>query len=194
MKGYPLVRPFLYFDRSTSTSLLRLAYFDLCTSTFCEIWTSYWSRRTGRSTVLVEVQKRSKIWKWSKYRKGRTDAYPYKRTWTFSQKTSSGSRSRELFMIECCVINSVRSRTSVLLSGPLVRFDATRGSFIFYRLVWIMMNFLRQRHSTRHYRAEPVSRTDQLSLSYSILIFSAIRALRVFYFRVHSREQHEPMF
>ena len=31
--GYTLVRPFLYFDLSTSKSLLRLAYFDSFTST-----------------------------------------------------------------------------------------------------------------------------------------------------------------
>jgi len=34
--------------------LLRPLYFDLCTSTFCQIWISYWSRSMGRSTVLVE--------------------------------------------------------------------------------------------------------------------------------------------
>jgi len=29
--------------------------FDLfCTSTICQIWTYYWSRNTGRSTVLIE--------------------------------------------------------------------------------------------------------------------------------------------
>jgi len=44
------LQPFLYFDSRTSTSLLRLSYFDL------QIWTSYWSRRTGRSTVLIEVK------------------------------------------------------------------------------------------------------------------------------------------
>ena len=43
-----------------STALLRLGFFDLCTSTFCQIWTSYWSRSTGRSIVGG-----------SKYRKGR---------------------------------------------------------------------------------------------------------------------------
>ena len=59
---YASVRPFLYvdhfhiFDRSTSTFLLRLADFDLCTATFCQIWTSYWWRSTGRSTVLAEVK------------------------------------------------------------------------------------------------------------------------------------------
>ena len=41
--------------------------FDLfCTSTFYQIWTSYWSRSTGRSQVLVEVKfgrkSRSKVW------------------------------------------------------------------------------------------------------------------------------------
>ena len=35
--GYASVRPFLYFDLSTST--------------FCQIWTSYWSISTGRSKV-----------------------------------------------------------------------------------------------------------------------------------------------
>ena len=51
--------------------------FDPSTSTFCQIWVSYWSRSTGRSKVLVEVkfgQKgrskgRSKFGG-SKYRKG----------------------------------------------------------------------------------------------------------------------------
>jgi len=40
--GYASVRPFLYFE--------------LFTLTFCQIWTSYWSRQTSRSTVLVEVK------------------------------------------------------------------------------------------------------------------------------------------
>ena len=31
-------------------------YFDSLTSTFCQIWTSYWSRSTGQSKVLVEVK------------------------------------------------------------------------------------------------------------------------------------------
>ena len=44
----------------TSTRVFRPLYFDLCTSTFCQIWTSYWPRRTGRSAVLVEVKFRSK--------------------------------------------------------------------------------------------------------------------------------------
>jgi len=25
-------------------------YFEICTSTFCQIWTSYWSRSRGRKT------------------------------------------------------------------------------------------------------------------------------------------------
>ena len=56
LRPFSYLRPFLYFDRYTSTSLLRHLYFDLCTSTFCQIWTSYWSRSTGRSTILVEVK------------------------------------------------------------------------------------------------------------------------------------------
>mgnify|MGYP006944986874 CR=1 FL=1 len=71
-KGYALVRPFLYFDHfhifdlfCTSTALLQPLlwplYCDSLTSTFCQIWTSYWSRSSGRSTVLVEVKF------WSKY-------------------------------------------------------------------------------------------------------------------------------
>ena len=51
VRPFSYIRLFLYFDLFNST-----AYFDLCTSTFCQIWTSYWSRRTGRSTVLVEVK------------------------------------------------------------------------------------------------------------------------------------------
>ena len=67
--GYASVRPFLYFDHfhifdsSTTTSLLRHLYFGSRTSTFCQIWTYYWSG----STVLekkdwnkVEVRFRSK--------------------------------------------------------------------------------------------------------------------------------------
>jgi len=65
------LRP-LYFGSRTSTTLLRLAYFDRCTSTFCQIWIFYWSR----STVLVEVQygqkRLSKVYfSGSKYRKAR---------------------------------------------------------------------------------------------------------------------------
>jgi len=50
------VRPFLYLTifiswTCTSTRLLRPRH-----STFCQISTSYWSRSTGRSTVLVEVK------------------------------------------------------------------------------------------------------------------------------------------
>ena len=49
-----------YWVRISSTFyVLRLAYFDLCTSTFCQIWIFYWSRSRDRSRVLVEV-KRSK--------------------------------------------------------------------------------------------------------------------------------------
>ena len=58
---FSYLRPFLYFDLFTSTSLLRLAYFNLCTSTFCQIWATYWSRRTDLSTVLVEVKRFWKI-------------------------------------------------------------------------------------------------------------------------------------
>jgi len=54
-----LLRP-LYFDSRTSNSVLRLTYFDFCTSTFCQIWVSYWSR------TQVEVQF------WSKYSFGRS--------------------------------------------------------------------------------------------------------------------------
>ena len=75
---FSVLRP-LYFDLFTSNSLVRLAYFDLGTSTFCQIWTSYWSRRTGQSTVLVdvkskmvEVQKRSN---WCAPIKKRNDLY-----------------------------------------------------------------------------------------------------------------------
>jgi len=55
--GYALVRPFLYFDHfhifdlfCTSTRLLRPLYFDLLSNM------GYWSRSTGRNTVLVEVK------------------------------------------------------------------------------------------------------------------------------------------
>ena len=41
VRPFSYLRPFLYFDRPTST--------------FCQIWTSYLSRSTGRSTVLVQV-------------------------------------------------------------------------------------------------------------------------------------------
>jgi len=58
--GYASLRPFLdfdlYFGSLTSQSLLRILYLG---SRFLQIWTSYWSSSTGRSTVLVEV-KRSK--------------------------------------------------------------------------------------------------------------------------------------
>ena len=47
--------PFLYFE----TTLLQLAHFELCTSTFCQIWISYWSRSTGRR-LRLEVKFRSK--------------------------------------------------------------------------------------------------------------------------------------
>ena len=53
LRPFSYLRPFLYVHRSNSTSA------ELCTLTFSEIWISYWSRSTGRSTVLVEV-KRSK--------------------------------------------------------------------------------------------------------------------------------------
>ena len=61
LRPFSYLRPFLYFDRSTSTRLLR---------PFVKSGLPYWSRSTGRSTVLVEVQF------WSKYIIGRTDAYP----------------------------------------------------------------------------------------------------------------------
>ena len=51
-----LVKLMFWVRISSTFSVLRLAYFDLCTSTFSQIWTSYWSRTTGRSTVLVEVK------------------------------------------------------------------------------------------------------------------------------------------
>ena len=51
-RPFSYLRPCLYFDRY----LLRLPYFDLCTLPFCQIRTSYWSRSTGRTTVLVEVK------------------------------------------------------------------------------------------------------------------------------------------
>jgi len=45
-----------YFDLNLTSTFLAKLYFDQnCTSTFCQIWASYWSRSTGRSTVLVEV-------------------------------------------------------------------------------------------------------------------------------------------
>ena len=56
LRPFSYLRPFLYFDLSTSSALVRLVYFELCTSTFCQIWTSYWSRSTGRSKVLVEIK------------------------------------------------------------------------------------------------------------------------------------------
>ena len=43
---------------SSTFSVLRLAYFDLCTSTVCQIWTSYWSKYSlGRSTEKVELMR-----------------------------------------------------------------------------------------------------------------------------------------
>ena len=45
--GYTSVRPFLYFDRSTSISLLRTFYF--CSLTSTSVRPSYWSRSTCRS-------------------------------------------------------------------------------------------------------------------------------------------------
>ena len=49
---------FLYFDLfCTSTAFLRLAYFELCSSTFCQIWIYYWSRSTGRSKVWPKRSK-----------------------------------------------------------------------------------------------------------------------------------------
>ena len=68
------------FDLFCTFSYLRsFLYFDSLTSTFCQIWLSYLSRSTGRSTVLVEVKLWQKIevkfrtnWiRVSKYRKGR---------------------------------------------------------------------------------------------------------------------------
>ena len=70
--GYASVRPFLYFDPSTSTTILRLVYFDLF-----QIRNCYWPRSTVfvevkcRTTEKVEVQKGSKIGFWSKSRKDR---------------------------------------------------------------------------------------------------------------------------
>ena len=81
----------LYFDQNfTSTSLLRpKLYFDLYFSTNKKSRFVKRSKYRGRSKRVevkrsncrgrsraVEVQKRSKVWKWSKYRKGRTTAYP----------------------------------------------------------------------------------------------------------------------
>jgi len=59
-RSFSYLRP-LYLDLSTSSHLLRLAYFELCTSArvlgpFLQIWTSYWPRSIGRSTVLVDVK------------------------------------------------------------------------------------------------------------------------------------------
>jgi len=71
LRPFSYLRPFLYFDFSTSSALLRLAYIDLCTSTFCQIWISYCSRSTGRSTRLVEVKR-------SKYSLGRSKVLPRK--------------------------------------------------------------------------------------------------------------------
>jgi len=48
----------------TSTALLRPFYFDLFTSTFSQIWTSYWLRSTGRSKeveVKFDQKSRSKV-------------------------------------------------------------------------------------------------------------------------------------
>ena len=56
--GYALVRPFLYFDRFTSTRVLQTLYFDSLTSTsvllpFCPIWTYSF----GRSKVWPKMSK-----------------------------------------------------------------------------------------------------------------------------------------
>ena len=51
---YASVRTFLYFDRITANSLVRLSRF-LCISTFFKCGL-LWSRSIGRSTVLVEVK------------------------------------------------------------------------------------------------------------------------------------------
>jgi len=86
---FSVLRP-LYFDLSTSTALLRPLYFDLFTSTrllrplYFDIFSNldfllvetYRSKYSFGRSKGVEVQKRSKIWKWSKYRKGPIDAYP----------------------------------------------------------------------------------------------------------------------
>ena len=51
---FSVLRPFHIFDLFFTSTVL---YFDLReASTFCQIQTSYWSRRTVRSTVLVEVR------------------------------------------------------------------------------------------------------------------------------------------
>ena len=51
------LRHFLYCEHSTSTA-------QYCGSCSFQIWISYWSGSTGRSKVLVEVQKISKIFFW----------------------------------------------------------------------------------------------------------------------------------
>jgi len=59
LRLFSYLRPFLYFDRSTSTSLLRTLYLDSLRSTSVLrhfVKSSYWSTSTGRSTVLVEVK------------------------------------------------------------------------------------------------------------------------------------------
>jgi len=58
ISGYALVRPFLYFDRSTSTSLLRTLYFDILSNLYFLLVEKNRSKYSfGRSKV---VTKRSK--------------------------------------------------------------------------------------------------------------------------------------
>ena len=86
LRPFSYLRPFLYFDHfhifglfctstSTSSALLRLAYFKLCSSThllrllYFDLLSNLGFllvENTGRSTVLVEVQF------WSKYSFGRS--------------------------------------------------------------------------------------------------------------------------
>ena len=58
LRPFSYLRPFLYFDLSTPTSLLRLAYFDHCTSTFGKSGLLEYRSKyiIGRSKVLVEVK------------------------------------------------------------------------------------------------------------------------------------------
>ena len=67
-----------YFDFFDQTLLRPKLYFDLYFSTNNKSSFDKMSKYKGRSKEF-ELQKRSNIWKWSKYRKDRTDAYPEKR-------------------------------------------------------------------------------------------------------------------
>jgi len=71
-----LLWPKLYFDLFISTkTVLRPVLVDQYETPIWQKVEVERSKLIGQSRA-VELQKKSKIWKWSKYRKGRTNAYP----------------------------------------------------------------------------------------------------------------------